>query len=123
MSLKTRAVVYDALPAVLPGALPFTTDHGVPDVPALSAQSEQRVMEHLKSPGFDAWSDALSRVGNCARPVRLVGRSETIDTTTGEITTYSSADEPFGVTYVRCGNRRGASVRPARGSMRRTCST
>ena len=67
----------------------------------------------LGSGDLDPFSEVLSRVGNCAHPVRLVGRSQTVDTTTGEIvSTYSSEDEPRGVTYVRCGNRR-ASVCPS----------
>ncbi len=62
---------------------------------------------------FDAWADAASRVGHCAHPIKLVGSSSRVDRATGEVTsTYSSRHEPFGVTYVRCGNRRG-SVCPA----------
>lgn len=61
----------------------------------------------LVSPGFDAWSEALARVGNCSKPIRLHGGSQTVDAATGEIlSTYSSRFEPLGVTHVRCGNRR-----------------
>jgi hypothetical protein len=112
VSLKTRSAVYDTLPALLPDALPFAIDDRLPDVPALTPETEQQVMDHLQSSGFDAWTEALSRVGNCVRPIRLVGRSETIDTTTGEISTYSSEDEPLGVTHVRCGNRRAKVCPP-----------
>ena len=111
MSLKTRGDVYDALPAVLPDALPFNADASVPDVPALSAETERQVMDH---------SDVarLRRLVRGAVPGRELrppgpagGPSQTIDTTTGEIiSTYSSADEPLGVTYVRCGNRRAIRV-------------
>ena len=112
MSLKTRAVVYDTLPALLPDLVPGGVESTL-DVPALTGRAAQQVTGMLGSNQLDPFSEALSRVGNCARPVRLVGRSQTIDTATGEIVdTYSSENEPLGVTYVRCGNRR-ASVCPS----------
>lgn len=50
---------------------------------------------------------AVERAGGCARPVRLRGSTELVDTSTGEVLeAYSSADELDGQTYVRCGNRR-----------------
>jgi hypothetical protein len=52
-------------------------------------------------------SEALSRVGNCAHPIRLHGSSVTVDRATGEVVaSYSSSQEPLGVTHIRCGNRR-----------------
>ena len=75
----------------------------------MSAQTAQQVGDRLVSRDFDAWSEALSRVGNCAHPIRLQGSSQTVDKLTGEIvSSYSSADEPLGITYVRCGNRRAS---------------
>ena len=57
--------------------------------------------------------NAESRARGCSRPIRLVGSRESVNTTTGEITTvYSSDQELDGRTYVRCGNRR-ASVCPS----------
>ncbi len=57
--------------------------------------------------------DAQKRAGGCARPVRLVGSSQLVNTCTGETTTtYSSGQELDGVTYIRCGNRR-AQVCPS----------
>jgi hypothetical protein len=57
--------------------------------------------------------DAEKRTGGCARPVRLVGASRIVDTATGETSTsYSSAQELDGVTYIRCGNR-SAQVCPS----------
>jgi hypothetical protein len=112
MSLKTRAVVYDTLPALLPDLIPGGVESTL-DVPPLTARAAQQVTGMLGSDHLDPFSEALSRVGNCAHPVRVVGRSETVDTTTGEIVdTYSSENEPLGVTHVRCGNRR-ASVCPS----------
>jgi hypothetical protein len=112
VSLRSRSAVYDTLPSLLPDALPFAAEHRLPDVPALTPETEQRVIDHIKSHDFDAWSEALSRVGNCANPIRMVGRKETVDTSTGEISTYSSEDEPLGVTYIRCGNRRAKVCPP-----------
>ena len=43
----------------------------------------------------------------CSHPIRLTGRIEAIDRTTGEIApVYDTASEPGGVLHVACGNRR-----------------
>ncbi|HET7386297.1 MAG TPA: replication initiator [Nocardioidaceae bacterium] len=56
---------------------------------------------------------ALARGHGCVNPVRLRGRKDLLDTTTGEVTkVYDSGDELDGTTYVKCGNRR-ASVCPS----------
>lgn len=53
--------------------------------------------------------DAERRAGGCARPVRLRGRTELVDTATGELRVlYDSATELDGHTYVHCGNRRAS---------------
>ena len=79
------------------------------DLPPLGPSLEAQLADLFVSGRFDAWSEALARVGNCSRPVRLHGRSERVDTRTGEIlSTYSSSIEPLGVTNVRCGNRRAS---------------
>ena len=49
---------------------------------------------------FDAWSEAAARVGHCARPIRLHGSSQTVDTR-----------------RVRC-SRRSPRPTPARGAAR-----
>jgi hypothetical protein len=50
---------------------------------------------------------AVTRGSGCVQPIRLRGRKELVDTTTGETRTlYDSADELDGITYVKCGNRR-----------------
>ena len=111
MSIRSRSVVYDTLPALLPDLIPGTESSL--DAPALTGRAERQVTGMLGSDDLDAFSEALSRVGNCAHPIKLVGRSESVDRTTGEIvSTYASEDEPLGVTHVRCGNRR-ASVCPS----------
>ena len=116
MSQATRAVVAEVLPALLPDAFP-----GWPEPQAaapaelrpLTGPAVRQVGDLFRSGDFDAWSEALARVGNCAHPIRLHGHSETVDTATGEIIgSYSSSQEPLGITHVRCGNRR-ASVCPS----------
>ena len=75
----------------------------------MSAQTAQQVRDRLVSRDFDAWSEAVARVGNCAHPIRLAGSSHTVDKSTGEIiSSYRSTSEPLGITYVRCGNRRAS---------------
>ena len=112
MSTRTRANVTTTLPALLPDAFPDfpeTVETAPLDLPPLGADMQRQVAHLLTSPGFDAWSEALARVGNCSRPIRLHGGSETVDRVTGEmLSTYSSSQEPLGVTHVRCGNRRAS---------------
>ena len=105
MDRRSDLAVHDVLPGLFPGF----GESAPLDLPPVSARTEQEVCDLLVSGRFDAWSQALARVGNCARPIKLRGRSETVDTTTGEIvSTYSSEQEPLGVTHVRCGNRRAS---------------
>ncbi|MFF2273570.1 replication initiator [Agromyces sp. NPDC058136] len=61
----------------------------------------------LRRPDFERWMDQASSTGFCAQPVRLVGSTSTFDARTGDqLAHYCSSNEPDGVTYVRCGNRR-----------------
>lgn len=111
MSRRGRNAVADTLPVLLPDAFPASfPGHGEDaplDLPPLSAQTEAQITDLVASKGFDAWSEALARVGNCALPIRLHGQSHTVDAATGEIlSTYASSSEPLGITHVRCGNRR-----------------
>jgi hypothetical protein len=100
VTTRTRSRVYSTLLDVIPHVRPESAIKAQLDLPTLTAQTEQQVTELLDSPNFDAWSEAPARVGNCAHPIRLRGRSERVDTTTGEIVaTYSSEQEPLGVTH------------------------
>ncbi len=100
MTLATRNQVWTALP-------PVQFDEERPLDLDLDATTERQLVARLFSRDFDDWSEVLSRVGFCANPIRLVGRSETFDTRTGELVrSYGSADEALGVTFTRCGNRR-----------------
>ena len=56
---------------------------------------------------FRAWERQLATTGSCSHPIRLTGRIEAIDRTTGETAPiYDTASEPGGVLHVACGNRR-----------------
>lgn len=79
----------------------------------LSPTIEADVGRRLLSPSFDRWAEQAANCGHCARPIRLRGQATTVDRATGEVlSTYDSANEPDGVLYTRCGNRR-ASVCPS----------
>jgi hypothetical protein len=106
VSSQTRHAVHDTLPDVLPDLFPGCGADARSGL-SVTAQTQAAIIDLLRSPGIDAWSEALSRVGNCAHPIRLHGSSVTADPVTGEVVaSYSSSQEPLGVTHIRCGNRR-----------------
>jgi hypothetical protein len=109
VSSQTRHAVHDTLPVVFLHRFPGFAEEAPLDLPPMSAATEADIGKLLVSRGFNAWSEALSRVGNCAHPIRLHGHSQTVDRATGEIvSSYSSSQEPLGVTHIRCGNRRAS---------------
>ncbi|WP_461046900.1 replication initiator [Terrabacter koreensis] len=110
MSRATRDRIWDAVPLHPHHADDGSDREGHPlDLSHLDAATEAQVLARLLSRDFDAWSEAASRVGHCARPIRLHGSSRTVDAVTGEVlSSFSSADSPLGVLHVRCGNRRAA---------------
>ncbi len=56
---------------------------------------------------YERWSGQVSRTGNCARPVRLVGKVVEIDKETGEMrSVFDSVNEPDQTLLIACGNRR-----------------
>jgi len=116
VSTRTRHAVTDSLPSLMPASFsgfPGFGEDAPLDLPSLSARAEQQICDLVVSRGFDDWSEALARVGNCVNPVRLQGSSVTIDTLTGEVVaSYSSEAEPLGVTYIRCGDRRAERCPP-----------
>ncbi len=81
MDRRSDLAVHDVLPDLFPGF----GESAPLDLPPLSSRTEQDVCDLLVSSRFDAWSQALARVGDCAQPIKLRGRSETVVTTTGEI--------------------------------------
>ena len=109
MSTRTRSHVAATLPHVFPDVFAGANQATFLDLPPVTARTREQVSDLLVSPDYDARTEALVRVGNCAHPIKLRGRSETVDTTTGEIiSTYTSEQEPLGLTHVRCGNRRAS---------------
>jgi hypothetical protein len=77
------------------------------DLGGLDPTEAESIVGRLADGTMPALADTLARVGNCVHPVRLVGRSDTIDTRTGEIVgTFRSVDQPMGMLYKPCGNRR-----------------
>ncbi|MBO0846338.1 MAG: hypothetical protein J2P22_13080 [Nocardioides sp.] len=95
------------------GGFPGYGENAPLDLSGLTDAAAASTVARLVDGSFEEWAEAAAMVGYCARPVRLVGSSTTVDTTTGEILdTYSSTDAPLGVLYRACGNRR-AEVCPS----------
>jgi hypothetical protein len=69
---QTWYAVHDALLVVFPEVFPRDLGSGL-GVPAVSAHAKTEIGKLVAAPGFDLWSEALSRVGNCAHPIRLHG--------------------------------------------------
>jgi hypothetical protein len=64
-------------------------------------------------PGYERWAEQVAATGYCAHPVRLCGRVDHADASTGEVrTVYSTDREPDATLLKACGNRR-ASVCPS----------
>ena len=57
--------------------------------------------------GYDRWAELVAQAGYCHHPIRLAGRIEQADRTTGEVRqVYDSEREPDGVLLKACGTRR-----------------
>jgi hypothetical protein len=57
--------------------------------------------------GYARWMELVAQAGYCHHPIRLAGRVEHADQTTGELrTVYDSDREPDGVLLKACGTRR-----------------
>ena len=57
--------------------------------------------------GYDRWAELVAQAGYCHHPIRLAGRVEHADRTTGEVRqVYDSEREPDGVLLKACGTRR-----------------
>jgi hypothetical protein len=57
--------------------------------------------------GYDRWAELVAQAGYCHHPIRLTGRVEHADRTTGEVRqVYDSEREPDGVLLKACGTRR-----------------
>jgi hypothetical protein len=57
--------------------------------------------------GYERWAELVAQAGYCHHPIRLAGRVEHADRSTGEVrTVYDSEWEPDGVLLKACGTRR-----------------
>ena len=69
--------------------------------------------------GYDRWAELVAQAGYCHHPIRLAGRVEHADRTSGELRqVYDSQREPDGVLLKACRTspvvRSACSTRPAR---------
>jgi hypothetical protein len=114
VSLRSQSAVFDAVFAAYPHLVTGLDRHPDPGLgidPTSLTGGE--LFELVEADRWLPWTEALQRVGNCVRPILLRGSSERVNKTTGEIvSTYSSAQEPLGVTHIRCGNRRESACPP-----------
>jgi len=76
---------------------------------------DDRLLDYLleRGPHWREFAGQVRRVGGCEQPIRLTGRKDLLDTTTGEVTElWSSAGLPDGTVLVACGNRRASRCQP-----------
>jgi hypothetical protein len=58
-------------------------------------------------PGYGRWAELVAQAGYCHHPIRLAGRVDHADRSTGEVRqVYDSGREPDGVLLKACGTRR-----------------
>ncbi|HIW29067.1 MAG TPA: hypothetical protein H9987_03510 [Candidatus Luteococcus avicola] len=73
----------------------------------LSPRAQAAMLARIKDGTWDAFATAAAHVGHCAHPIRLTGSTSRIDAQTGEVlSVFRSQDQPLGVLFQRCGNRR-----------------
>lgn len=73
-------------------------------VPATVAEMGRRAARD----DFDRWAAQAQGCGHCSRPIRLKGSSTTRTADGRLVDGYDTRQEPDGVAYIRCGNRRAA---------------
>ncbi|WP_433571572.1 replication initiator [Streptomyces sp. CA-251247] len=79
------------------------------DLRHVASPAVRDLLHLVNHPDFDRAQQQIERLGGCTEPVRLTGRTTTIDTTTGEVLrSYTSSDEPAGSLLTACGNRRAS---------------
>ncbi len=73
----------------------------------LSPRAQAAMLARIKDGTWDAFATAVAHVGHCAHPIRLTGSTSRFDAQTGEVlSVFRSQDQPLGVLFQRCGNRR-----------------
>ena len=73
-------------------------------LPATVAEMGRRAARH----DYDRWAAQAQGCGHCSRPIRLKGNSTTRTADGRLVDGYDTRQEPDGVAYIRCGNRRAA---------------
>jgi hypothetical protein len=67
----------------------------------------------MRLPEYRGWYERLVAIRGCEDPVPLRGRTTVVDTVTGDtVSVFDSAELPFGVLLVPCGNRRASRCAP-----------
>ncbi|WP_030382772.1 MULTISPECIES: replication initiator [unclassified Streptomyces] len=79
------------------------------DLRHVASPALRDLLHLVNHPDFDRAHQQIEHLGGCTEPVRLTGRTTTVDTTTGEVLrTYNTSDEPTGSLLTTCGNRRAS---------------
>lgn len=78
-----------------------------PDDDLGAGASVGTLLDLVSQPDFHRWEAQLESTGHCAQPIRLAGRIDAIDRSTGQsCVMYDTDTEPGHVLLVACGNRR-----------------
>jgi hypothetical protein len=57
--------------------------------------------------GYDRWIEQVEHTGYCVKPIRLVGRTEQVDSETSEVrVAYDTRTEPDSSLLIACGDRK-----------------
>ncbi|MFJ4964312.1 replication initiator [Streptomyces sp. NPDC088729] len=79
------------------------------DLRHVASPAVRDLLHLVNHPDFDRAQQQIERLGGCTEPVRLTGRTTTVDATTGEVLrSYSTDTEPTGSLLTACGNRRSS---------------
>ncbi len=92
--------------------------------PGLHEEDDLATATGTRGEDGDPRAEQSARVRHCHHPIKLTGRSHTIDRATGVVlSSLDSADLPDGVLYVKCGNLGPRLAHPALASTAPTCGT
>ncbi|MFM9449927.1 replication initiator [Streptomyces europaeiscabiei] len=79
------------------------------DLHHVASPAVRDLLHLVNHPDFDRAQQQIERLGGCTGPVRLIGRTATVDTATGEVLrSYTTSEEPTGSLLTTCGNRRAS---------------
>lgn len=83
------------------------------DMSGIGSDLDHVLRRASDSESFERWFALGRSAGWCVRPVRLAGRTDQVDPSTGEIlSTYCTASEPDGHLLKACGTRRATACEP-----------